>query len=308
MSLPTAAYMNQNGNIVRKEDCHVFAFSNAMKYGVSVFEGIRGYFNATNNQLLLFRVEEHLQRLLLNCRIMKIDVDFSYDDLFQELINTLNANEVHETVHIRILVYLGDDEAIGSRRGAEFVIGFVPMPSKLDMPCELKVGISTIMRLADNAMPPRVKCAANYVNNRAAEIEAAERGFDGPVMLTSQGYVSEGTGSCIFMKKSGKLITPSVTSDILESITRDTLITIIQSRLGQKVDERFVGRTELYGAEELFWCGSAHEIEPIVSVDGIAIGSGDAGDTTKLLVSAYRKAVQGLDYQSENWITQLNLK
>jgi len=305
MTNNTAQYMNHNGTIVSKDNCNVFAFSNAMKYGVSVFEGIRGYIDKHAEDVVLFRVQDHIERLILNCRIMKMDLDCDAAQLMNEINKTVKANAVSTPIHIRILAYLSDDSSINARGKVSFVIGLTAMASNLNELRTINVGVSTITRISDNSMPPRVKCVANYVNNRAADIEAIERGFDGPIMLTSQGFVSEGTGACIFIVKKGKLITPSVTSDILESLTRDTLISLSNTDLGYSVIERSVGRTELYGADEIFWCGTAHEIEVIISVDGLVIGNGTTGPITQQLASAYKDIVHGATDNYSSWLSRV---
>jgi len=301
----TATYMNHNGTIVDKNDCHVFAFSNAMKYGVSVFEGIRGYIDKHTEDVILFRTQDHIERLILNCRIMKMDFGIDVSQLTNEINKTVKANIITSPIHIRVMAYLSDDRPINARGTVSFVIGLTAMDSSLNNLRTVNLGVSTITRISDNSMPPRVKCVANYVNNRAADIEAKERGFDGPVMLTHQGYVSEGTGACIFIVKKGKLITPSVTSDILESLTRDTLISLASTDLNYSIIERSVGRTELYGADEIFWCGTAHEIESIVSVDGLVIGNGSIGPVTQEFASAYNEIIHGGSANYSSWVSRI---
>ena len=143
--------------------------------------------------------------------------------------------------------------------------------------------ISSYTRIADNALPPRVKCTANYVNNRAAELEAKAGGYDGALMLTQEGKLSEASGACVFMLRGGKLITPDLSSDILESITRETVIELARGKLGLTVEERRIDRSEIAAADEMFACGSGWEVIPIVSVSRIDVGDGKPGALTRAI-------------------------
>jgi branched-chain amino acid aminotransferase len=165
------------------------------------------------------------------------------------------------------------------------------------------VRVGSWARLADNALPPRVKCTGNYVNNRAAEIEAHQDGYDGVIMLTAAGKVSEGSGACLFLARGGRLHTPDLASDILESITRDTMLQIAPATIGSSVVERTVDRSELYACDEMFWCGSGMEVMPILSVDRIPVGDGRIGPLTRALQERYFRIVRGEDPEHRAWLT-----
>ena len=167
----------------------------------------------------------------------------------------------------------------------------------------LKVCVTSWQRTNDNAIPIRVKCGANYQNGRLAGLQAKADGYDSPIFLNRQGTVAEGSGATFFMVRKGKLVTPPVTSDILESITRSTLIESLCPALGMDVVERDIARTELYVADEAFFCGSGYEITPILSIDRFPLGDGKIGPVTQRLYNAYMAVVRGVDQRFPEWRT-----
>jgi branched-chain amino acid aminotransferase len=168
----------------------------------------------------------------------------------------------------------------------------------------LKACVSSWLRTSDNAIPIRLKCGANYQNGRLATLQAKADGYDAPILLNSRGEVAEGTGATFFMVRHGKLVTPPITSDILESITRTTLIEeICPNTLGMEVEVREIDRTELYVADEAFFCGSGYEITPIVSIDRFDLGTGQVGPITERITRAYLDVVRGVDKRYPEWRT-----
>jgi branched-chain amino acid aminotransferase len=166
----------------------------------------------------------------------------------------------------------------------------------------ISVQVSAWRRMSDNAMPLRIKCGANYVNARLARFQAQADGYDDAVMLNETGKISEGPRACLFVVRRGRLVTPDVASGILESITRDTILELA-CEAGQRVEERALDRTELYAAEEASFVGSAAEVLPIVSADGISIGDGTPGPVTHALQAAYFSAVVGDSHRDRDWLT-----
>ena len=157
--------------------------------------------------------------------------------------------------------------------------------------------------MADNALPPRLKCFSNYHNGRLAAMEATVSGYDWPVLLDGQGKITEGPGACLAIVRDGKVITPSVTSSILESVTRTTIGTIVQEVLEVPWVERVIDRTELYLADEIFFLGTGWEIMPVVSVDRLTVGEGQVGPVTQAIHGAYRDIVRGVDKRHPDWRT-----
>src|SRR4051812_7753362 len=207
MALPTARRMFLNGRIVPYEDCNLHAFSGVVKYGAGVFEGLRGYWNAARNDMYVFRLHEHLERLRYGMRILRMEPVFDKGYMANALLSMIRANDLRETVHLRMIAFLDGDDELAATGPTGLVCGAVPRPRGKAVENGVDACISSYTRIADNALPPRVKATANYINNRAAELEARRNGFDGVLMLTSTGEVSEGSGACFFMLRNNALHT-----------------------------------------------------------------------------------------------------
>lgn len=293
MPVPTAAKMCLDGRIVDYADCRVHAFSGAVKYGGGVFEGIRAYWNAPARELYVFRLREHVERLRFGMRVARLEPAYDVSFLEECVLKTLRANDLRGDVHIRMIAFLAGDDELSATTPVGLVVGCVPKTQSMNVREGITAKVSSITRIADNAMPPRVKATANYLNNRAAEIEALRDGYGGALMLTANGKVSEGTGACLFIVRNGQLITPDTGNDILESVTRDTVIRLGREKLGLEVVERPVDRTELYAADEAFLCGSGWEVVPVREIDRIAVGDGQVGPLTQQVQAAYFDTVRG---------------
>jgi len=301
--MPTCEFMCLNGEIVPYRDAKIHAFSAVVKYGLGVFEGLRAYWNTGRQELYVFRLAEHIDRLRFGMKVMRYDRIFEPDYLEDCLIRMLRANEIRENAHIRMIAYVdGDDELIVTGP-VGLVIGVMKLPPRKTLETGVKVTVSSWQRIADDALPPRVKCTANYVNNRAAELAAKLDGYDGVLMLTRDGKLSEASGACVFLVRNGRLVTPDVSSDILESITRATVIETVRSALGLEVEERRVDRTELYAADEVFWCGSGQEVVPLVAVDRMPVADGEPGPITRRVQDHYFKLVRGDITDHPEWRT-----
>ena len=299
--MPTLSKMCLNGKIVAYEDCKVHAFSGGLKYGAGVFEGIRAYWNAAQEELYVFRLAEHLERLRFGMRVMRYDEIFTVAHMEDCILRMIRANAVRENVHIRIIAYIDSDDELSGCGPIGLVCGAVPRAPSRFLEAGMKIQVSSYTRIADNSLPPRVKCTANYINNRAAELEAKRHGHDGVLMLTKEGKVSEGSGACFFLVRDGALHTPDTGSDILESITRSTVIELARRDLGLTVVERSIDRTEIYAADEAFWCGTGYEVLPVVSVDGLTIGSGRRGVATAAVQKRYFDIVCGRAPDHAGW-------
>lgn len=301
--MPTAPFMCINGEIVAYEDAKLHAFSGVVKYGAGVFEGLRGYWSESHRELWVFRLHEHLERLRFGMKMLRLDVIYEEEWLADCLMRMLRANELREDVHIRMIAHLDGDDMLDATGPVGLIVGALPRPSLGELAPGIRVRVGSWARIADNALPPRVKCTGNYVNNRAAEIDAKRDGYQGVIMLTAQGKVSEGSGACLFIVRDGRLHTPDVASDILESITRDTLIRLAPKVAGATVVERTIDRSELYACEEAFWCGSGQEVVPIVEVDGMKVGLGEVGPITRAMQARYFDVVRGKAPEHGDWLT-----
>lgn len=291
-----------NGRLVPQAEAVLPVNSAAVFYATNVFEGIRAYWNPADEELYGFRLKEHVTRLRESMKMMRFTVPYGDEDLYDAVREVLRGNELREDVHMHLVAYV-----LGTGLDATTPTGLYINPrrrARVAPDSGLRCCVSSWLRTADNAIPIRLKCGANYQNGRLATLQAKADGYDGPILVNQRGTVAEGTGATFFMVRKGRLVTPPVTSDILESITRATLIEDLCPRvLGMDVVEREIARTELYVAEEAFFCGSGYEITPIVSIDRFPVGDGSVGPMTRRLLSAYMDVVRGVDKRHPEWRT-----
>ncbi|MEI6046434.1 MAG: branched-chain amino acid transaminase, partial [Chloroflexota bacterium] len=246
MSKTIYAYFNKE--IVPLADAKISILTHAFNYGTACFEGIRGYWNPDHQQLYLFRMKEHYERMAGSTRILMMQLPGSVDELCTITRELVKRNEFQEDVYLRPTCYISS-EVIGVRlHGLEsaFCLYSLPFGNYIDIDRGLKVGVSSWKRLDDNMLPARSKIAGAYVNSAFAKSEALLNGYDEAIMLTSDGHVSEGSAENLFMLSGGKLITPPVTENLLVGITRHTIMTIARDELGLEIVERLIDRTELY--------------------------------------------------------------
>jgi branched-chain amino acid aminotransferase len=291
------------GKIIDECDAFVNVLSPTAQFGLNVFEGIRCYWNDETGELYAFRLKEHLDRLMLSSRLLRLTSPYTIIEIEGFMKSAIQANDFQTDAAVRITIF-GDGQ--GTWNSCEPVSMFVaPMAKsrmRLDKVPALRACISSWERINDNTLPPRAKVGANYINGRYAHLQARHDGYDLPIFLGQDGKVSEGAGACLFMVRNGYLVTPTTTSSVLESITRDTLI-VLAREAGLTVVERPVDRTELYLADEVFLCGSAAEISPIVSVDGYVLGDSLPGPITVSLLKAYLAVASGENLDHLEWRT-----
>jgi branched-chain amino acid aminotransferase len=291
-----------NGRLVPQAEAVLPVNSAAVFYATNVFEGIRAYWNPADEELYCFRLEEHFARLRESMKMMRFSVPYGDDDLYNAVRDVLRGNQLREDIHMHLVAYVS-----GTGLDAVSPTGLYVNPRRRPRVTEgtgLRCCVSSWVRTSDNAIPIRLKCGANYQNGRLATLQAKADGYDAPILLNQRGKVAEGTGATFFMVRKGKLVTPPVTADILESITRTTLMEeICPNVLGLEVVEREIDRTELYVADEAFFCGSGYEITPIVSIDRFQLGDGQVGPLTQRLLSAYMDLVRGTDKRCPHWRT-----
>lgn len=293
-----------DGNIIDVNEAKTPVLAPTAQFGLNVFEGIPGYWNEEKGQLFAFRLDDHYARLMRSARLLEIDCPYTKEQLKQALVDIVRANGYREDISIRQTLFV---EGFGSWGSSEPVGMFVaPIPRKKTSAeynkNGLKVCVSSWRRISDTMLSPRVKCGANYINSRVGQREALRNGYDTCLFLNEQGKVSEGPGSCFFMVKDGKLVTPLLTDSVLESITRDTVIHLAEEVLHIPVEERSIDRTELYTCDEAFLCGSAMEIRPIVSIDRYAM---DGHEMTERLHQVYLDVVRGKMEEYRPWTSAL---
>ena len=294
------------GEILNVNDAKINVLAPTSQFGLNVFEGIPCYWNDEEKQLYAFRLDEHYDRLIRSAKLIQIDNPYSKDEMKKALVNVVKANEYDENLSVRQTLFV---DGFGSWGSADPVDMFVaPIPRGRTSAEYNKKGLNVCVtswrRISDETLSPRIKCGANYINSRVGQREALRNGYDTCLFLNEAGKVSEGPGSCFFMVRNGELITPQLTDSVLESITRDTVIKIAESK-GYKVVERTIDRTELYTCDEAFLCGSAMEMTPVLSVDKYTIGNGETGKITKELHMAYLDVVRGKVEQFKDWVTPI---
>lgn len=296
-------YIWMDGKIIPFDEGKIHVLSPAARYGCNVFEGLRSYWNEEKKELYSLHLKSHYHRLFESAKIMRFKVDYTIDDCQKYLLELLRTNEFREDLRIRHCLYLGGAGKITAVEPVGMHIVATPQGRSYDQKKGIHCSISSWKRINDNCMPPRVKAGANYHNGRFALLQAKADGYDSTILLDENGKVSEGPQSCFFMIRKGVIITPPITADILESITRGTLIKLFKEELNIPVQERETDRTELYIADEAFLCGTASEITPIVSIDRLSVGNGEIGPITKEIMTLYFNIVRGMNSKYEKWLT-----
>jgi branched-chain amino acid aminotransferase len=291
----------QNGQILPLEKATVNVLTPAVLFGANVFEGLAAYWNAKEEELYCFRFADHFKRLFESLKIMRMAVPYTIEDFFDFTGETIKANELREDVHLLQVVYVDDIGGLFKQKKFGMFIAAQPHMHLFDTTKGIHCCTSTWTRISDASSPPRVKSGPNYQNSRLASLEADAKGFDWAVILTNRGKVSEAPGACLFMVRNGQVVTPPITSDILESVTRATLIELFSKELRMPVEERELDRTELYVAQEVFLCGSGAEVMPVSSLDRITIGDGKIGPTTKRVQKLYFDVVRGVHKGYPEW-------
>ena len=293
-----------NGEFVPWNEARVHVFSPFAKYGAAVFEGIRGYWSESRRRMLLFRLREHMERLELSQRIMRFEDIVPAGDMCAATLELVRRNGFRTSVHIRPSVYVDGEGGSAARGPTGTCITAVPRgtPKRVEEGCTAQV--SSWERVSDRSMPARAKANANYNNVRFAGIQAGIDGYDAAILLNSRGKVAEAQGMCLFLVRDGVAITPSVTSDILESITRDTVLTLLRD-MGVATRERDVDRSEFFAASEAFFCGTGWEITPLNAVDGAPIGAGRPGEVTRRVQKAYFDLVNGVSGDRPEWLSEV---
>ena len=294
------------GEILNINDAKINIMAPTSQFGLNVFEGIPCYWNEEEKQLYAFRLDDHYDRLMRSLKLIQIKCPYTKEQMKKALIDVVKANEYDENLSVRQTVFVDGFGSWGSEEPADMFVAPVPKGrmSKEYNKKGLNCCITSWRRISDNNLSPRIKCGANYINSRVGQREALRNGYDTCIFLNEFGKVSEGPGSCFFMVKDGKLITPLLTDAVLESITRDTIIKLAKS-MNVEVVERTIDRTELYTCDEAFLCGSAMEVTPVLSVDKYVVGNGENGPLTEKLHKAYLDAVRGLNKEFKNWATPI---
>lgn len=293
-----------NGKFVPAAKAHVNIMTHGFSYGTGCFEGIRGYWNPDTEDIYLFRIREHFERLHRSCRILNMRLPYTPEQLVEQAIELVRRNDWHQNIYIRPMVYKAD-EVIGVKlhdlKDHYYMIA-VPMGDYVPT-TGIKCCVSSWRRIDDNSIPARAKVTGGYVNSALAKTEANLNGFGEAIMLNADGHVSEGSGENLFLVMNGELHTPAASENILLGITRDTVMKLAQRELDRITRERIVDRTELYIADEIFMCGTGAQIAPVVSVDHRPIGTGSIGPISAAMQSLYADVVRGRRLEYADWLT-----
>ena len=302
------AYLWRDGHILPWAEANVHASSLGWSTMAAVFEGIKAYANPHTGAQWGWQFAEHYQRFAQSMRLQRMRPEFTPVELAGISRELLRANGHTGDTYIRPLAWLSDVTWFtdGESSRTSIVIITEPFSSHLRTGRTVTSCISTWIRVGDNQLSPRVKCISNYQNSRLALIEAKRNGFDQPILLNQAGKVTEGPASCLFLVRDGVMITPSLTSGVLESITRTALIRLCREELGLTVQERDVDRTELYVADEIFFCGTGAEMLPVSSIDHFQVGDGGVGPLTSRLEHVFHDVVRGIHPGYSNWRTPVS--
>lgn len=293
------------GEILNVNDAKINILAPTSQFGLNVFEGIPCYWNDSQKQLYAFRLGAHYDRLLRSARLIQFECPFTKEDLKKALVDVVKANEYDENLSVRQTLFVDGFGSWGSSEPVDMFVAPIPRGrvSKEYNMKGLNACIASWRRISDNNLSPRIKCGANYINSRVGQLEALRNGYDTCIFLNEFGKVAEGPGACFFMVKNGELVTPQLTDAVLESITRDTVVELAKY-LRIKVVERTIDRTELYTCEEAFFCGTAMEITPVISIDKYNITEG-AGEITAIIHKTYLDTARGMVEEYENWVTPI---
>jgi branched-chain amino acid aminotransferase len=285
------------------EQAKVGILTHALHYGTACFEGVRGNWNPQKKQIYLFRVKEHCERLLGGCRLLRMKMPYTADEMVELIRKTVEKSGFRETVYVRPLAYKSE-QRIGVRLHDvedDFLIVATTLPPYIDAEDGANVCTSSWRRVDDTMIPARGKITGIYVNSALAKSEAIENGYDEAILLTHDHHVSEGSGENVFLVMHGKLYTPPSSDNILMGITRDSVIKIAKSELRIDTIERQIDRSELYLADECFFTGTAAHVTPVVRIDRRPVGDGKIGPITAKLQELYFDIIQGKNPKYMKW-------
>jgi branched-chain amino acid aminotransferase len=310
-AVPTAAATTDlwaffQGGFVPLGEANVSVMTHALNYGTAVFEGIRAYWNGDAKQLFAVDLVPHYQRIIRSARVLYMEVPYAAEQMAEITTELLRRDHLQEDVYVRPLIYKSS-ELIGVRLhnlDADFTIFGIPFGKYIDTDAGVRAQVSSWRRTDDNAIPARSKITGAYVNSALAKTEAQLNGFDEAIVLTQDGHVSEGSAENLFIVRDGTLITPPVTDNVLEGITRKRLMEMAGD-LGIPVIQRSIDRTELYNADEVFLCGTGAQVSSVIEVDRRPVGEGRPGPVTTRISRTYFDAVRGRLDAYRSWLTPI---
>jgi len=303
VALPKHAFFQ--GKIVPYSQAKVGVLTHGLNYGTSVFGGLRAYCNVEEDQLYIFRTHDHYRRFLNSAKLLCMQLDHTPESLTKLTVDLLRVEDYHCDIYIRPLAYK-TDEIVGVKLHGlheDLSICAIPFDRYMSDDTNAHVTISSWRRVDDNIIPARGKIAGAYANSAFIKTDAVRAGFDEALVLTQEGHISEGSAMNFFMVRDGILVTPPITENILEGITRRSVIELAHKELGIPVQERPVDRTEVYLCDELFLTGTAAQITAVTRVDFRLVGDGKMGPITAHLYQLFNDLIRGRVPKYHHWLT-----
>ncbi len=295
------------GKFVPIAEAKVSIMSQVVNYGIGAFGGIRAYWNEEQQQLYVFRIENHIRRLLNSCKFFNNPLPYSADELKHIIIELLRREEYREDAYIRPLVYNATEDITPRLYNVTFDFACFTKPLGNYIALQVRACVSSWRRIDDNIIPARGKITGGYINSALAKSEAHWNGYDEAIVLNTDGHVAEGSAMNLFIVRDGTLITSQVSDNILEGITRATVLQLARE-LGIPVQERLIDRTELYIADEVLFCGTGAQVAVVIEIDHRPIGDGRVGPVGKRLQEAYFDVVRGKVPAHKDWLTPVYTK
>jgi len=299
-----------NGKIVPIAEATVNVMTHALHYGTAVFGGLRGYWSESDEQLYVFRPYDHFKRLLASSRLLRMNFDYTPQQLTDILMNLLRTEGFRENCYVRPLMYKST-EMIGVRIhdvDDDFTMFALPFGRYVDNEEGAHVCFSSWVRVEDNAIPARGKISGAYANSSLIKSDAVLSGYDEAITLNQDGHVSEMSAANIFLVRDGVVYTPGLSGNILEGITRRSIIQLLRDELKIEVVERDIDRTEVYVSDEVFMCGTGVQVAAITRVEHRLIGDGSMGEITQALRNLYFDVVNGRVEKYRHWLTPVYVK
>ncbi len=305
----TLEYAYFEGNFIPFKDANVSVGTHALHYGTGAFAGIRGYLDQDGETINIFRLREHAARLLRSAKLLRMELPHDVDSVVETVLELTRRNAPTGDVYYRPIVYKSSVQLTPRLKGIddELAIYMMPMGDYLDRQRGQKVIVSSWTRITDNIIPARGKITGGYINSALAKDEAEEKGADEAIMLDVNGKASEGTGCNLFIVRDGVLTTAPITGDVLEGITRRSILQVAAD-LGIPTEQRSIDRSELYLADEAFFCGTGVQVAWIETIDGRTIGTGTEPEMTKQIGQVLFDTFRGKNATYADWITPVKVK
>lgn len=306
--VPLGQWAFFEGEFVPLAEAKVSIATHAFNYGTGCFGGMRAYWNEEQPQLYIFRAKKHLARFLESCRLLNIVLPYTVEDLTEITLELLRRDGYKQDAYMRPVAYKATEDITPRLYDLDDEFAMFTRPQGNYIKLEVRAGTSSWRRVDDNSIPARGKITGAYINSAFARSEAHWNGYDEAIVLNQDGHVSEGSAENVFIVRHGKLVTPPVKDNILEGVTRATIMELAHAELGLEVVERSIDRSEMYLADEAFFTGTGAQVAAIVEVDHRALGDGTTGPITRQIQELYFRTVRGRNPRYMHWLTPVYFK